>query len=186
MRIARVLAVTAALGCNNMLVGELTPVPPVHRTADDLVGTVVLVDEDAAIETSDAVHQQRAHDNHVPEDIRASMVRSFALAGFKVVANKDMPHDLVARLALAVSEKDGKVRQVYRCGLRLPDGTLVEQVDWAWPAGVYVDANEVFTFATNHVANEVATSRRVAAALRAARRPAPPPPAESPANSGGS
>lgn len=101
------------------------------------------------------------------------MVRSFELAGFKVVAKKEEPHDLVARLALAVSEEKGKVRQVYRCGLRGAgdDAVLVEQIDWAWPAGVYVDANEVFTFATNHVANEVAISRKVASFLRSRRAP---------------
>ncbi len=166
----RALLVTAALlvsACNNMLVGELTPVPPVHRAADDVVGTVILVDEDPVIETRDPRHVVRANENRVPQDFRASMVRSFELAGFKVVEKKDKPHDLVAKLALAVSEDGGKVRQVYRCGLRAPDGsTVVEQVDWAWPQGTYVDANEVFTFATNHVANEVAMSPRVAAFVR--------------------
>ena len=163
------LACVLALGCNNMLVGELTPVPPVHRAPDDVVGAVILVDEAPAMETRDPVHVQRAKENHVPEDFRASMVRSFELAGFKVVADKGAPHDLVARRARAVSEENGKVRQVYRCGIRGPDGEAIEQVDWAWPSGVYVDANEVFAFATNHVGNEVAMSRKVASFLRARR-----------------
>jgi hypothetical protein len=172
------LAVLAALalgGCNNMITGELTPVPPVHRVSDDIVGAVVLVDEDPALETKDPEHVARAMENRVPQDFRASMVRSFQLAGFRVTSRKEEAHDLVARLALAVSEEKGKVRQVYRCGLRSPDGTVVvEQVDWQWPQGTYVDAAEVFTFATNHVANEVAMSPRVSGFLRARRAPPAP------------
>lgn len=168
-------AVGAALGaCDNMLTGELTPVPPVHRAPDHAVGTVILVAEDPALETKDPVHVSRAKENHVPEDFRAAMVRSFELAGFRVVAQKDAPHDLVAKLALAVSEEGGKVRQVYRCGLYAPDGTRVEQVDWAWPRGTYVQPHELFTFATNHVANDVAMSRRVNVYLKS-RQAAPAP-----------
>lgn len=173
---ALVLALSTLSACNNMVTGELTPVPPVHRASDDLVGTVVLVDEDPAMETKDPEHVARAMENRVPQDFRASMVRSLQLAGFKVTARKEDPHDLVARLALAVSEEKGKVRQVYRCGLRSPDGAAVEQVDWQWPQGTYVDAAEVFTFATNHVANEVAMSPKVSGFLRARRNPPPPAP----------
>ncbi len=167
------LALSALVACNNMVTGELTPVPPVHRASDDVLGTVILLDEDPAMETKDPEHVARATENRVPQDFRASMVRSFQLAGFKVTARKEEPHALVARLALAVSEENGKVRQVYRCGLRSPEGAVVEQVDWQWPQGTYVDAAEVFTFATNHVANEVAMSPKVSGFLRG-RRNAPP------------
>lgn len=164
-----VLLGLAALACNNMATGELTPVPPVHRTADDVLGSIVLVDRDPVIETSDPVHVERANELGVPQGFRRSMVASLELAGFKVVSHSDEPHDLVAHLALAVSEEGGKVRQVYRCGLRSPDGAEVEQIDWQWPRGIYVEAAEVFSFATNHVATDIAASRRVTTYLRARR-----------------
>ena len=79
------------------------------------------------------------------------------------------PHDLVAKLALAVREEGKHVRQTYRCGLRSPDGAEVAQIDWAWPEGTYVDVNEVFDYATHNVATEIAMSSRVLTYLRSAR-----------------
>lgn len=163
-------AITGALGCGeNMLTGALAPVPPVHRAPPDTDGAVVLVAEDAAIETRDPVHVARAKERRIPEDLRASMVRALELAGLRVVTTREQPHDLAASLALVVDESSGKVRQVYRCALRAPDGTAVAQIDWAWPDGVYVDTFDVLDFATHHLANEVVGSRSVLAHLRARR-----------------
>jgi hypothetical protein len=183
--VVAVALVAALAACDNMLTGELTPVPPVHRAPDGAVGTVILLDEDPAIETKDPVHVQRAMENRVPQDFRASMVRSLELAGFRVSSRKDAPHALVAKLALAVSEEKGTVRQVYRCKLLAPGGAIVEQVDWAWPKGTYVDPAAVFTFATNHVASELATSRRLAVYLRGPVPVAPVAPVAPPAPDAG-
>jgi hypothetical protein len=169
--VALVVAVAGAAGVaacgGNLFTTTITPVPPVHRMPADVEGVVVLVDEDPVIETKDPVHIARAREARVPQDFRASMVGAFELAGFRVVASKDQPHDLVAKLALRVDESDGKVHQVYRCGLRAPDGTEVLQIDWAWPEHTYVDVYSVYDFATHNVATEIATSRKFLAYLRA-------------------
>lgn len=170
---ATVLALAlAAAGCAE-LTGNMKPVPAVHRVPIEVEGTRVLVAEDPIIESSDPVHLARAKQARVPQDYRASMSNAFMLAGFKVVTSASEPHDLVAKLALAVREESGKVYQTYRCGLRAPDGTLVAQIDWAWPQGTYVDENEVYDYATHSVATEIAMSARVLAHLRALRA-APP------------
>ncbi|MBS2011948.1 MAG: hypothetical protein JST00_03610 [Deltaproteobacteria bacterium] len=178
MRLGRALLVTvlaaaATLACeNNMLIGKLTPVPPVHRVPVDTEGAVVLLDQDAAIESTDPVHHVRAKEKRVPQDLRAAMVDALLLAGYKVVQKADEPHDLVAHVAINVSEPKGKVKQTYRCGLKGLDGTEVIQVDWTWPDGTYVDIAEVYAFATHHVANEISMSPRVADYVRAHRRKA--------------
>lgn len=156
-----------AAGCNdNMLSGNLKPVPPVHRAPIDLEGRTILVAEDAIIESRDPVHIKRAKEMRIPQDFRASMVLALGLAGFKVVTSASEPHDLVAKLALAVREEGKRVYQTYRCGLRSPDGAEVAQFDWAWPQGTYVEVNEVFDYATHHVATEIAGSPRVSSYLR--------------------
>jgi hypothetical protein len=170
---ATVLALAlAAAGCAE-LTGNMKPVPAVHRVPIEVEGTRVLVAEDPIIESSDPVHLARAKQARVPQDYRASMSNAFMLAGFKVVTSASEPHDLVAKLALAVREESGKVYQTYRCGLRAPDGTLVAQIDWAWPQGTYVDENEVYDYATHSVATEIAMSARVLAHLRALRATPP-------------
>ena len=163
-------AVTLALlfattGCAE-LTGKMVPVPAVHRVPIEVEGTTVLVAEDATIESNDPVHLARARDHRVPQDLRASMSNAFLLAGFKVVTSPSEPHDLVAKVALAVREESGTVYQTYRCGLRAPDGALVAQIDWAWPKGTYVDEHEVYDYATHSVATEIAMSSRVLAHLR--------------------
>lgn len=161
-------------GCDNALSGNIKPVPPVHRMPIDLEGRVILVGEDATIESKDPVHIERANKARIPQDLRASMTTAFQLAGFKTVTTSSERHDLVAKLALAVREEKGKVYQTYRCGLRAPDGTEVAQIDWAWPVDLYVDTNDVFDYATHNVATEVASSRPVLAYLRSAPKPPPP------------
>jgi hypothetical protein len=162
--------VVVAAGCNdNMLTGNLKPVPPVHRVPLEIEGRTILVGEDAVIESHDPVHVRRASDLRVPQDLRAAMVRALALAGFKVVTSAGEPHDLVARLALAVREEPGHIYQTYRCGLRGADGREVVQIDWAWPESTYVGEDEVYDFASHSLATEIATSRRVSAYLRAQR-----------------
>jgi hypothetical protein len=157
-------------GCGeNMFSGSLQPVPPVHRVPVDVVGAVVLVAEDPIIETKDPVHIARAKEKRVPQDYRAAMVEALELAGLKVAADPAQPHDLVAKLALAVSEQGDEIRQVYRCGLKGPDGSEVAQIDWAWPKGTFVATADVYAFATHNLATEVATSRRVAEYLRTSR-----------------
>ena len=175
---ALLLAITLlAAGCNdNMLSGNLKPVPPVHRMPIDVEGRTILVGEDAIIESSDPVHIKRAKERRIPQDFRASMATALGLAGFKVVTTASEPHDLVARLALAVKEDGKHVRQTYRCGLRSPDGAEIAQIDWAWPEGTYVDVNEVFDYATHHVATEITMSPRVVAFLRESRAGAGKPP----------
>jgi len=164
------LAAVLVIACNNMLTGSLTPVPPVHRLPAEVTGAVVLVDRDPIIETKDPNHIARANEQRVPQGYREAMEKALALGGFKVTANATGHHDLVARLAIAVTENGDEVRQVYRCGLFAPDGTTnVAQIDWAWPKGVYVDVYEVFDFATHNVATEVATSRRVLSYLKSRR-----------------
>jgi hypothetical protein len=155
---------------DNMFTGSLTPVPPVHRLPVDVAGATILIDKDPVIETKDPNHILRANEQRVPQDFRASMEKALVLGGFKITANAGEPHDLVARLALAVSEDGDNVRQVYRCGLLAADGaTTVAQIDWAWPKGTYVDTFEVFDFATHNVATDVVTSRQVLAFLRSKR-----------------
>ena len=175
MRVLALLFATtlASTGCAE-LTGKMVPVPAVHRLPTEVEGTRVLVAEDAIIESNDPVHLARAKDLRVPQDYRASMQKAFALAGFKVVTSPSEPHDLVAKLALAVREDSGKVYQTYRCGLRSPDGALVAQIDWAWPQGTYVDENEVYDYATHSVATEISMSSRVLAHMR--RLKATPPP----------
>ena len=170
------LALAALLGCRAVagdtnLGSTVEPVPPVRRLPVDVEGAAVLVAEDAAIESRDPEIVGRATDHGVQRQLRAEMERALALAGFRVVTSPEAPHDLVARLALAVSEDGGEVRQVYRCGLRAPGGGPVAQVDWAWPAGVSVAQGDVFAFASHSLASEVAGSRAVAAHLRARRGP---------------
>lgn len=159
-------------GCgDNMYTGSLTPVPPVHRVPADVAGAVILVDRDPIIESRDLNHIARGNEQRVPQGYREAMVKALVLAGFGVTADASAPHDLVARLAIAVSEEGDSVRQVYRCGLVSPDpsATLVAQIDWTWPKGTYVDTFEVFDFATHNVATDVATSPRVVAFLRSKR-----------------
>jgi hypothetical protein len=162
------LLVLAACG-DNMFSGNLQPVPPVHRIPPDVTGAIVLVGEDAVIETNDPEHVARANERRVPQDYRAAMVEALVLAGFKVVADRAQPHDLVAKLALRVSEHGDEVRQVYRCGLRAPDGSEVAQIDWAWPKGTYVATGDVYSYATHNLATEIATSRRVLEHLQTSR-----------------
>lgn len=166
---ALALAVVLLLGCDNALIGNVTPVPPVHRMPIEVEGTTILIAEDPVIESKDPVHLQRARDHRVPQDLRVAMSNAFILAGFKVVSSPALSHDLVAKLALAVREESGKVYQTYRCGLLAPDGTLVAQIDWAWPQGTYVAEDEVFDYATHNVANEIAVSPRVIGYLRTHR-----------------
>ncbi|HVJ91633.1 MAG TPA: hypothetical protein VM580_17645 [Labilithrix sp.] len=169
LALAALLAMLA-VACNNMLTGSLTPVPPVHRLPVDVAGAVVLIDRDPIIETKDPNHVARANEQRVPQDYREAMERALVLGGFKVTSKATDPHDLVARLAIAVTESGDDIRQVYRCGLFAPDAsTNVAQIDWAWPKGTYVEVGEVFAFATHNVATEVATSRRVLAFLRSRR-----------------
>ena len=167
--IALALSLLFAVACDNALTGNITPVPPVHRAPVDLEGKVILIAEDAEIETKDPVHIARAKDVHVPQDLRASMTLALQLAGFKVVSSPAERHDLVAKVALAVREEKGRVYQTYRCGLRSPDGTLVAQIDWAWPQGLWVETNDVYDYATHSVATEIAGSRPVIEYLRKSR-----------------
>ena len=180
---AALLAVAIfAAGCpENLMVGNVKPVPAVHRVPIENEGTVVLLAEDAVIETKDPVHIARAKEARIPQDLRSSMSAALGLAGFKVVTSAAQPHELVAKLALAVREEGGKVYQTYRCGLRAPDGTEVAQIDWAWPQGTFVEETEVLDYATHNVATEIATSRRLAAYLRTARTRTP----DAGANDGG-
>jgi hypothetical protein len=166
---ALALAAVLLLGCDNALIGNVQPVPPVHRMPIEVEGTTILVADDPVIESKDPVHLQRARDRRVPQDLRVAMDNAFILAGFKVVSSPALSHDLVAKLALAVREDSGKVYQTYRCGLLAPDGTLVAQIDWAWPQGTYVAEDEVFDYATHNVANEIALSPKVIGYLRAHR-----------------
>jgi len=159
-RLIALLAIVAS--CNDPVVfGRLETVPPVHRVPVDVVGTVVLLNEDAEIQTKDPIHIQRAKEVRVPQDYRASMVEALGLAGFKVSADATQPYALHAKLALAVSEDAGKVRQLYRCNLSAPDGKEVAQIDWPWPDNTRVDGEQVYNYATHHLATEIATSRAV-------------------------
>ncbi len=172
------VAFLLAAGCkDNMLTGALVPVPPVHRMPIEFEGRTILVGEDATIESGDPVHISRAKARRIPQDYRASMERALALAGFKVVTTPSEEHDLIAKLALAVKEEGGHIRQTYRCGLQSPDGSEVAQIDWAWPEGTYVEVNEVFDFATHNVATEITMSPRVMTYLRGHRAGAAPAPA---------
>ena len=174
LRVAALAIVFASVGCAE-LTGKMVPVPAVHRVPLEVEGTRVLVAEDPVIESNDPVHLARAKQARVPQDLRASMTNALALAGFKIVTSPAEPHDVVAKLALAVREDSGKVYQTYRCGLRAPDGTLVAQIDWAWPQGTYVDENEVYDYATHSVATELAMSARVLTYLRALKATPPAP-----------
>lgn len=166
---AVLFAVALAACGENMFSGNLQPVPPVHRIPADVAGAVILVAEDPVIETNDPNHVARANERRVPQDYRAAMVEALALGGFRVTADRAQPHDLVAKLALRVSEEGGEVRQVYRCALRAPDGSQVAQIDWAWPKGTFVATSEVYAYATHSLTTEIATSRRVTEHLRASR-----------------
>ncbi len=161
------LALTlATAACAELTGGALKPVPPVHRVPTDVEGKTILIDEDATIESRDPVHLARAKERRIPQDYRAAMGAALALAGFKVVATAGQPHDLVAKLALAVREEKGKVFQTYRCGLRAPGGAEVAQIDWAWPQGTLVEENEVYDYATHNVATEIVLSPAVMVYLR--------------------
>ncbi|HEY8079083.1 MAG TPA: hypothetical protein VIF62_33355 [Labilithrix sp.] len=169
MRAALVALLFAA--CNDpILTGRLDTVPPVHRVAVDVVGSIVLVDEDADIETNNPTHIARAKEIHVPRDYRQNMEEALRLAGFTVTANAGDKWDLHAKLALAVSESGQTVRQVYRCNLKSPDGKVVAQIDWAWPEDTRVDGGEVYAFATHHLATEIATSPEVNAYLASRKK----------------
>jgi hypothetical protein len=170
---ALALAVVLMLGCDNALMGNVKPVPAVHRMPIEAEGTTILLADDPLIESKDPVHLARAKDARVPQDYGAAMSNAFSLAGFRVVTAPAQSHDLTAKLALAVREESGKVYQTYRCGLVAPDGSLVAQIDWAWPQGTYVDENEVYDYATHSVATEIAMSARVLAHLRALRATPP-------------
>jgi hypothetical protein len=160
--LAAAALLVASQGCHdNILSGNVRPVPPVHRVPFELQGRSILVGEDADIESKDPVHLRRARDRRIPQDLRAAMARALSLAGFRVVTARGEPHDLEAKLALAVREEPGHVYQTYRCGLRSADGALVAQFDWAWPEDTYVEESEVFDYATHTLATEIATSRRV-------------------------
>jgi hypothetical protein len=163
------LAVLAPLGCGNALVGNVVPVPAVHRMPIEIEGTTILLAGDPLIESKDPVHLARAKEARVPQDYGAAMSDAFTLAGFKVVTAPAQPHVLVGKLALAVREESGKVYQTYRCGLLAPDGTLIAQIDWAWPQGTYVAEDEVYAYATHSLANEIALSPSVIGYLRAHR-----------------
>jgi hypothetical protein len=180
------LAILVA-GCpDNLMVGNVKPVPPVHRVPIESEGAVVLVGEDAVIETNDPVHISRAKDARIPQDLRASMVTALGLAGFKVVTSAAQPHELVAKVALAVREESGKVHQTYRCGLRSPEGAEIAQFDWAWPQGTFVEETDVLDYATHNVATEIATSRRLAAYLQSSRASrSSPSPSATPPDAGG-
>lgn len=160
------LACALALGAckDNVITAAKTPVPAVHRLPASAEGTVVLIGEDPVIESKDPVHLERAKEKNVPHDYRVAMVQAFELAGFKVVSTAGT-HDVVAKLALAVEEEGSainlKIHQTYRCGLYDKAGALVAQVDWRWPEGVYVDAYDVYPFATHNLATEVVTSPKV-------------------------
>jgi hypothetical protein len=169
--LAPIVLVLSLGACENALVGSITPVPPVHRVPIEIEGKVILLAEDAVIESSDPVHQQRARDHQIPHDLRVAMTEALKLAGFRVVDAPSAQYDLVAKVALAVREEKNKVYQTYRCGLRGADGAEVAQIDWAWPQGVYVDENAVLEYATHNVATEIATSRRVTTYLAGLRGP---------------
>jgi hypothetical protein len=158
------LAVTLA-ACNS-LSPKLTPVPAAHVLPPDVKGTTILVAEDPIIETKDPMHIERAKERNVPHDLRVAMVKALGLAGFVVSEDPRAPFDLRAKVALAVSEPSGKVRQIYRCGLTRPDGSAVAQIDWLWPDGTYVGDFEVLEYASHNLATEVATSRPVIEELR--------------------
>jgi hypothetical protein len=157
-----------ATACNT-LSPKLTPVPPVHAVPPDVKGATILVGEDPIIETKDPGHIERAKERNVPHDLRVEMVKALGLAGFRVTEDPKAAFDLRAKLALAVSEPNGKVRQVYRCGLSRADGSAVAQIDWEWPEGTYVGDYEVLEYASHNVATEVASSRPVIEELRKAR-----------------
>ena len=173
MRGLRALAVPVAIlaaGCpENSMSGNIKPVPPVHRLSIEAEGTVVLLAEDAQIESKNPVHIARAKEARIPQDYRTAMSAALRLAGFMVVASAAEPHQLVAKLALAVREESGKVFQTYRCGLRSSDGAEVVQIDWAWPQGTFVGEYDVFAYATHNLATEIATSRQLATYLHASR-----------------
>jgi len=163
-------AMVSAAACNT-LSPKLTPVPPVQTVPADAKGHAILVADDPVIETRDPVHIQRAKDANVPHDYKVAMIEALKLAGFRVVLDKTEAHELEAKLALAVDESTGKVRQTYRCAVKRADGTLVQQVDWAWPEGTYVGEFDVYDFATHNLASEVARSRSVLDELRKSPSP---------------
>jgi hypothetical protein len=166
--VATAALLIASVGCND-LTASVRPVPPVHRLPNEIEGKVILVAEDPVIETRDPMHIARARDNGIPQQLRASMTNAFSLAGFKVVTSPTEPHDLVAKLALAVREDKDRVYQTYRVGLRAPDGAEVAQIDWLWPEGTYVAEGEVLEYATHVVATEISMSPQVIGYLRGAR-----------------
>lgn len=166
LRAAALALLFASCGGCAELTGKMVPVPAVHRVPIEVEGTHVLIAEDPLIESNDPVHLARAKQARVPQDYRASMTNALGLAGFKVVSSPSEPHELEAKLALAVREEGSRIYQTYRVGLRAPDGTLVAQIDWTWPQGVYVGEFEVYDYATHTVATEIVMSAKVLAYLR--------------------
>lgn len=178
LRLAALAAVTgvAATTACHTLTSNVVPVPPVHRAPPDVVGRTIAITADAAIETQDPTHVQRANLYRIPQNYRTAMVEALGLAGFRVTSDASSPHDLVATLALAVSEKNDEVRQTYRCRLVAPaarGGETVAQIDWTWPKGTYTDADQVLDFAAHNLATEVASSPQVVTWLRANAPPSP-------------
>jgi hypothetical protein len=170
-RTAWLLVLSCAIACNNMYVGTITPVPPVHRLSARYEGVVVLVDQDPTIETKDPNHVLRANEQMLPQHYRTAMVEALRLAGFRVIAQASEPHDLVARLALAVTEKGLEIEQVYRCRISGPTGDVIAHVDWRWPKGIYVEPAEVLDFATHNLTTDIVTSQPVLAHLKQLRGP---------------
>ena len=78
-------------------------------------------------------------------------------------------------LRAGMSEDGGKVRQLYRCNLSAPDGKEVAQIDWPWPDNTRVDGEQVYNFATHHLATEIATSHVVNGYLQAHKSKPPAP-----------
>jgi hypothetical protein len=180
------LGVANACGENLVTAMKMT-VPPVRRVPLAVEGAIVRVAEDAAIETHKPEYQQRARDTLLPQQLRAEMTRALRDAGFVVVTEPAAEADLVAHLAFNVSDVGGHPRQLYRCKLTSADGEAVEAVDWVWPAGTFVEDDEVLEFASHNLVSEISKSSKLWAWFGAhpkgsfaQRPPSPPPPAPAP------
>ena len=75
LALALAALLTLVAGCDNALMGNVKPVPAVHRMPIEVEGTTILVAEDPLIESSDPVHLSRAKEARVPQDLRASLAR---------------------------------------------------------------------------------------------------------------